>query len=47
MRVLAAGEQPITQPLVILSADSADVPPPAGITTYRCRCGFTLDEIAD
>jgi hypothetical protein len=47
MRVLVAGEQPITQPLMILPAGGSDVPPVADIITYRCRCGFTLDEIAD
>lgn len=48
MRVVTEEVLPITQPLVVLPTEgSRAVLPPvadAGVTTYRCECGFTLDE---
>ncbi|NKX56659.1 hypothetical protein [Arthrobacter mobilis] len=50
MQVLGTEPPPITQPLVILPSVPDEEPVqdrPAGLCTYRCACGFTLDEFPD
>lgn len=50
MQVVGTEPPPITQPLMILPSAPYEEPVqdrPAGLRTYRCRCGFTLDESPD